>query len=405
MESLKKLYNIGFGPSSSHTMGPFNACVYFLNRLDNADHYLVTLYGSLALTGKGHLTDYIIYQAFKNRNIEIKFDVETKTIHPNTMDILAFDKDNNLLLEKRFFSVGGGKIIVKVERNKEQNQVYKFNSFDEIKTYCLNNNLSLPEFVKKFDDSDIEIYLQKAFEVMKNSINRGLNTQGFLPGKLKVERKAKYLIEKIDSDNIKLQKISAYAYAVSEENASGNIICTAPTCGASGVLPAILYYYYNDLKKDIKEIINALAVAGIIGNVIKTNASISGAKAGCQSEIGSACSMAAAAVSYLENMNIEQIEYAAEIAMEHHLGLTCDPVLGLVQIPCIERNAVAALRALEASFLSKHLFGSRKISFDLVVKTMYETGKDLAKKYKETSTGGLAKNYFNEHKENKNEKK
>ena len=240
---------------------------------------------------------------------------------------------------------------------------------------------------------------------MKNSINRGLNTQGFLPGKLKVERKAKYLIEKIDSDNIKLQKISAYAYAVSEENASGNIICTAPTCGASGVLPAILYYYYNDLKKDIKEIINALAVAGIIGNVIKTNASISGAKAGCQSEIGSACSMAAAAVSYLEKMNIEQIEYAAEIAMEHHLGLTCDPVLGLVQIPCIERNAVAALRALEASFLSKHLFGSRKISFDLVVKTMYETGKDLAKKYKETSTGGLAKNYFNEHKENKNEKK
>lgn len=393
MESLKKLYNIGFGPSSSHTMGPFNACQHFLGLCPDAANYKVILYGSLALTGKGHLTDYIIKQAFNNKDIQIIFDYDSKTQHPNTLDIISYNQEGRVVLEKRYSSVGGGKILIKGEKENKDFLVYPLKTFTEIKKYCLYNQLSLPQFVYYYEGEEMREYLYHVFDTMIKSVENGMDKDGVLPGKLQVQRKAKQLSLNIDKENQKQQKISAYAYAVSEENASGNMIVTAPTCGAAGVLPAVLYYYYKDKNVPVDKIVDSLACAGIIGNVIKTNACISGAKAGCQSEIGSACSMTAAAVAYLENLNIDQIEYAAEIAMEHHLGLTCDPVYGLVQIPCIERNAVAALRAVDAAMLAKYLFGSRKISFDVVVKTMYETGKDLGKKYKETATGGLAKHY------------
>lgn len=392
MESLTQLYRIGYGPSSSHTMGPYAASQYFLNLYPHATSYRVILYGSLALTGKGHLTDKTLKRAFRSKKLDIHFDFNTSCNHPNTMDFFAYHNEQEIGQE-RIYSVGGGKIKIKGKKSLENENIYPFSTFAEIKNYCQQKNLRLPEFVYQFESFQIKNDLKKVYQVMEKAIQRGLKKEGFLPGKLKVVRKAKHLYENIDKENEKQQRISAYAYAVSEENASGNLICTAPTCGAAGVLPAILYYYHHDKNYPLEKIIDALACAGVIGNLIKHNACISGAMAGCQSEIGSACSMAASAVAFLEGFHLEQIEYAAEIAMEHHLGLTCDPVLGLVQIPCIERNAVAALRAIDAAMLSKYLFGSRKISFDLVVQTMYETGKDLAKKYKETSIGGLAKNY------------
>ena len=275
--------------------------------------------------------------------------------------------------------------------------VYPFSSFKEIKEYCLNNNIDLAGFVYKFEDKNIKKYLNKVYITMKKSICNGLQKEGELPGNLHVVRKAKQLFNSPKSKRNmvenELRIVSSYAFAVSEENASGGLIVTAPTCGASGVLPAALFYLKEKMHLKKEKIIDALAVAGIIGNVIKENASISGAFAGCQSEIGSACSMSAGAVSYLNKQDIDVVEYAAEIALEHHLGLTCDPINGLVQIPCIERNAVASIRAIDAASLAKFLNKTRKVSFDTVIKTMYETGKDLNNNYKETSKGGLAKNY------------
>lgn len=398
MESLHQLYKVGHGPSSSHTMGPEAASKYVLKKHPNADKIIVTLYGSLALTGKGHLTDYIIFETLKEKNVEINFDYYSQTKHPNTMKFDVFNDKNEMIDTVIVYSIGGGSIEIEGNSNKKEfEKVYPFKNFTDIKNYCITNNLTLAEFVYKYDSKDIKDYLLEISKIMQNAISTGLSKTGELPGNLHVLRKAKQLFssktgrEKTNIEEIRT--VSSYAFAVSEENASGGLIVTAPTCGASGVLPAVLAYekFTKNLSDD--DIVDALAVAGIIGNVLKTNASISGAFAGCQSEIGSACSMAAAAVAYLNNLSIEEIEYAAEIALEHHLGLTCDPINGLVQIPCIERNAVAALRAIDAARLANFLHGTRKISFDMVVQTMLETGKDLHSKYRETSTGGLATNY------------
>ena len=359
----------------------------------------VTLYGSLALTGKGHLTDKIILETLKNIETEIKFNFDQIPAHPNTMEFDLFDVNGNIVDKLTFYSIGGGNIVLEGATKKINNKdIYPFKSFDEIKKYCLENNLSLYELVLKYEGESILNHLEKVYDVMENSVTNGLTKKGELPGGLHVLRKAAQLYNSIElqesSDISKVRLVSSYAFAVSEENASGGLIVTAPTCGACGVVPASLLYVKQNKGLTKQKAIEALAVAGIIGNVIKHNASISGAFAGCQSEIGSACSMAAAAIAYLNSNSIEEIEYAAEIALEHHLGLTCDPVSGLVQIPCIERNAVAAIRAIDSAKLAKFLNGTRKISFDTVVKTMYETGKDLNHAYKETSIGGLAKNYI-----------
>ena len=398
MESLRQLYKIGHGPSSSHTMGPESACRYVLENYKDVSKVVVTLYGSLALTGKGHLTDYIIYKTFAKIQCEVKFNYYDPCKHPNTMKLEIYSKNNELIDTLTVYSVGGGSIEIEGKEVKSiKKDVYPFTCFDEIKKYCHDNNMALADVVYKYEDENIKQYLDEVFEVMRNSVKEGLAIEGELPGGLNVLRKANQIYSSVtfnESDSFKqLKFVSGYAFAVSEQNASGGLIVTAPTCGASGVLPAVIFYLNRQCNVSKEKLIDALAVAGLVGNVIKRNASISGAFAGCQAEVGSACSMAAAAVAFIHGQNIEEIEYAAEIALEHHLGLTCDPINGLVQIPCIERNAVAALRAIDAANLAKILNGTRKISFDTVVKTMVETGKDLHENYRETSIGGLAKNY------------
>jgi L-serine dehydratase len=390
MESIRELYKVGKGPSSSHTMGPERVCREILKKYQG-DSFKVTLYGSLAFTGKGHLTDKIIKEILPNS--EVEFSYSQKVEHPNTMDVYIY-KNGALIGEERYYSIGGGSILRKGDPLGELKSVYPHQNFEEIKNYCLKNNLRLYEYVYKYEDKNIKDYLQVVWKTMKESIHLGLHTEGDLPGPLEVRRKAKSLLyNQSQKNSIELRLISAYAYAVSEVNASGGTVVTAPTCGAAGVLPAVLYYLKDIQKYQEIKIVDALATAGLIGNVVKLNASISGAEAGCQAEIGTACSMAASAYSELTNGKIDNIEYAAEIALEHHLGLTCDPVLGYVQIPCIERNAVAAHRAINASELSYLLMNTRKVSFDTVVETMKETGRDLNSNYRETGLGGLAKNF------------
>lgn len=393
MESIKELYKVGRGPSSSHTMGPEKACSYMKLKYDG-DHYKVALYGSLSHTGKGHLTDKIIQQVLVN--VDIIFSPVSIGEHPNTMDIEVY-KNNQLIKTERFYSVGGGSIVREGESKSTSKNVYPHKSFDEIKEYCKVEDITLSEYVYRFEDRNIKYYLGGIWDVMKSSIRRGLAKEGTLPGALEVKRKGKELFQKIKLLELKhvtgLKLAAAYAYAVSEENASGGLIVTAPTCGASGILPGVLQYLQDNHRFKDEEIIDGLATAGIIGNLVKHNASISGAEAGCQAEVGTACSMAAAACSALYKQNIDSIEYAAEMAIEHHLGLTCDPILGYVQIPCIERNAVGALRALNASELAAFLYGTRFISFDAVVETMMLTGRDLSPSYRETSEGGLAAYY------------
>jgi len=398
MQSLKELYKIGNGPSSSHTMGPKKATEMFRDRNKDATKFKVILYGSLALTGKGHLTDYIIQKALEGYELEIVFDTETEcNVHPNTFDILAF-KNEELIDTWRVYSTGGGTFRVEGQDSISVPNIYSHKNFDEIKIYCKENNLDLFDYVCDVEGKEEIIkYLNKVWIAMKESIEYGLNQTGTIPGRLKIARRAKEIYEmRLDSETDSIRQVrllSSYAHAVSETNASGGVIVTAPTCGASGVLPAVLYYMKERYNIDKEKIIKALAIAGLIGNIVKTNASISGAECGCQAEIGTACSMAAAASAYLLGLDIDRIENAAEVAMEHHLGLTCDPIYGYVQIPCIERNAVAAMRAVDAANLSLMLGQYRSISFDVVVETMYETGKDLSSHYKETSEGGLAKKY------------
>jgi len=390
MESLRELYKVGRGPSSSHTMGPERICKEVLKNYDG-DSYQVTLYGSLSFTGLGHLTDKIIKETLPNT--EVIFSKELKLEHPNTMDVVIY-KNNEIIGKERYYSTGGGSILRKGDEEKPKIHVYPHNNFQEIKDYCVTNGLTLYDYVYKFEDPDFKNYLREIWKVMKNTINQGLHQEGYLPGLLEVKRKAKSLLyDQKNKVSIELRLLSAYAYATSEVNASGGTVVTAPTCGASGVLPSLLYFLKDIRKYSDERIIDGLATAGIIGNIVKHNASISGAEAGCQAEVGTACAMAAAAYSELENGKLETIEYAAEIALEHHLGLTCDPISGYVQIPCIERNAVAAVRAMNAGELATLLLDTRLVSFDTVVEAMKETGKDLLESYKETSIGGLAKFY------------
>ena len=397
MKSLKELYKKGKGPSSSHTMGPEKACKIFKDRFPTAEKYKVILYGSLALTGKGHMTDKVIKETFAPKECEVVFDkVSSGFKHPNTMDIFALSKDK---IEGTFrvYSVGGGEIVIDGQAVFTPPEVYPHNNFSEIKDFCLQNNIRIWQYAEIFEGENIWDYLSDVWHTMTSCIEEGLKTGGVLEGGLNTQRKAKILYEQYilneKSEVMENRLVCAYAFAASEQNASGGTVVTAPTCGSCGVIPAVFKYLQEKNNIPEREILKALATAGIIGNLIKTNASISGAECGCQAEVGAACSMASAGIGELYNMTLDQIEYAAEIEIEHHLGLTCDPICGLVQIPCIERNAVAALRALNEISLASFLTNTRKISFDLVVKTMYETGKDLKTNYRETSEGGLAKLY------------
>ena len=396
MKTIKSVYKIGNGPSSSHTVGPFHAAQIFGSRYPDADSFRITLFGSLAFTGEGHGTGKAIKSALPGAAVIFNRD-QTDLPHPNTMLFEAFRGDH-LIGCNRIFSIGGGSIRIEGEESDEEIEVYPQHNFTEIIQVCKERSLNLAQFVNRMEDPSLRDTLRAAWEAMKDAIRRGLAAEGILPGGLGVARKAKLLYEKRcynESADVTMNRvIAAYAYAVSEENADENIVVTAPTCGSCGVLPAVMYYMHADRGFPEEEILDALAVAALIGNVIRTNASISGAECGCQAEIGSACSMTAAALAALYGLNIDQIEYAAEIAMEHNLGLTCDPVKGLVQIPCIERNAVAAMRAISAVNLSRFLYSTRKISFDEVVATMYRTGKDMDEKYRETSHGGLAQIYY-----------
>ncbi|MBR2442261.1 MAG: L-serine ammonia-lyase [Clostridia bacterium] len=394
MHSLRELYRIGKGPSSSHTIGPEHACRLFLNENPDADRFVVRLYGSLAKTGEGHGTDKVIQSVLPNASVE--FDEETNCPHPNTMDLIAY-MGGAKRAQMRVYSVGGGAIQIEGRKESEGANVYPHSTMSDIRAYCEEKNMRLCEYVFACEGEGLKSYLLEVWQTMQEAVKRGVSASGILPGGLGVERRAQVLYRGVVEDEgaefRENRLVCAYAFAVSEENAAGGTIVTAPTCGACGVLPAVLSYSKERKGYTDDQIVNALATAGLIGNLIKTNASISGAECGCQAEIGSACCMATAALAELRGLNLSQIEYAAEVAMEHHLGLTCDPICGLVQIPCIERNAVAAMRAINAASLAYFLSDSRKISFDLVVKTMYETGKDLRHAYRETAEGGLAKLY------------
>ena len=395
MKSIRSVYKIGNGPSSSHTVGPYRAAWMFGERFPQADAYRVTLYGSLAFTGEGHGTRKAILAALPGAQIAMD-RTRTDLPHPNTMLFTAM-KDGLELGSLYMLSVGGGTVRVEGESSDEDVEVYPQRFFSEIADACRREGSGLAEFVFRREDPSLREYLSKIWAAMQDAVRRGLRVEGVLPGGLGVARKARLLYKKRcynESADVTMNRvIAAYAYAVSEENADEHLVVTAPTCGSCGVLPAVLYYMQYDRGFPENEILDALAAAGMIGNVIRTNASISGAECGCQAEIGSACSMTAAALASLYGLNIDQIEYAAEIAMEHNLGLTCDPVNGLVQIPCIERNAVAAMRAISSVNLSRFLYETRKISFDDVVATMYRTGRDMDEKYRETSHGGLAQLY------------
>ena len=398
MRSLTELFKIGSGPSSSHTMGPENAARIFKAENEDADQFKALIYGSLAKTGKGHMTDKAIIRALSPVSAEVEFVPQPDFVlpHPNTMDLFAY-QDGQQTASMRVVSIGGGDIVIEGREEVRGPDVYPENSFAEISAFCKANQIRLSDYVELREGKQIWGFLQGIWEAMKRSIDEGLSVTGILEGGLNVERKAKYLYHQGTVDESPETRenriVSAYAFAVNEQNAAAGTVVTAPTCGACGVVPASLRYMQEKLQVPDEQILRALAVGGLIGNLVKHNASISGAQCGCQAEVGTACSMAAAALAELSGMEIDQIEYAAEVAMEHHLGLTCDPINGLVQIPCIERNAVGAMRAINALSLAKFLSGTRKISFDLVVQTMYETGLDMNSRYRETSEGGLAKFY------------
>ena len=399
MKSIREIYKIGKGPSSSHTMGPERAAKEFLQRYPQATSFQVTLYGSLSKTGVGHGTDRVLLDTLGRERTKVVFPNQTwEGMHPNTLDFSAFHQDIEIG-SLRVESIGGGDIRIPGETGQgPSEEVYVEHSFAEIAYFCKWRYIhTLSEYVELNEGSGIWDFLMEVWQVMKNSIDEGLSKTGVLPGGLNVQRKAKYLMEQSAGDDKpalkEFQMIAAYAYAVAEQNADNGTVVTAPTCGACGVLPAVLKYAQVTQGFTDQEICRGLATAGIIGNLTKTNASISGAECGCQAEIGTACSMAAAALAELYHQQLDQVEYAAEVAMEHHLGLTCDPICGLVQIPCIERNAVAAVRAMNACNLSYFLTGSRNISYDMVCRAMKETGINLDHRFRETSEGGLAKLY------------
>ena len=399
MKSIKELYRIGTGPSSSHTMGPRKAAEMFLTRHPEAASFKVTLYGSLAATGKGHMTDVAIIDTLEpTAPVDLIWQPKIfLPFHPNGMNFIALDADGNELENWTVYSVGGGALA---EDNKqasiESPEVYGMNSMTEILDWCEHTGKSYWDYVKECEDPDIWDYLREVWNTMKESVQRGLEQEGVLPGPLNLRRKASTYYIRATGYKASLQSrglVFAYALAVSEENASGGKIVTAPTCGSCGVMPAVLYHLAKSRDFSEMRILRALATAGLIGNIVKQNASISGAEVGCQGEVGVACAMASAAANQLFGGSPAQIEYAAEMGLEHHLGMTCDPVCGLVQIPCIERNAYAAARALDANLYSSFTDGIHRVSFDKVIQVMKQTGHDLPSLYKETSEGGLAKDY------------
>lgn len=394
MESLREIYRIGNGPSSSHTMGPKKGAELFLSENGEADRFVVTLYGSLAATGKGHMTDVAIKDVLeKKAPVEIIWKPkEFHPFHPNCMRFESFKGDTKLA-DRLIFSVGGGKIVGENDSIETKN-VYDMSTIADIQKWCIDNGTNYWEYVELCEGKEIWDYLEEVWGVMKEAIQRGLEAEGALPGGLGVRRKAAdyYIKAKSFIGSMKSRGLLySYALATSEENASGGIIVTAPTCGSCGVIPSVLYYLMTTRSFSNNRILRALATAGLFGNVVKTNASISGAEVGCQGEVGVACAMASAAACQLFGGTPSQIEYAAEMGLEHHLGLTCDPVCGLVQIPCIERNAYAAARAVDSNIFATFSDGTHSVSFDRVVEVMKQTGHDLPSLYKETSEGGLAK--------------
>ncbi len=396
MESVRRIFKRGRGPSSSHTMGPSRAAAIFEKRNVGADEFRVTLYGSLAATGLGHLTDQAIIEAFLPLPTEICWEPKTfLERHPNAMKFEALGGDKEVIDDWIVYSIGGGEITWDGYENNTD-QVYELSTMKDILEWCDKNGKHLWEYVNEREEPDLWDYLNECWKVMKKSVKDGIEEEGTLPGGLHIQRKASSYHIRASSFKGSLRRRSllfSYALAAAEQNAGGGIVVTAPTCGSCGVLPAVLYYLYKLHKIPEKKLIRGMATAGLIGNIVKTNGSISGAEVGCQGEIGTACSMAAGATMQIFGGTPAQVEYAAEMGLEHHLGLTCDPVAGLVQVPCIERNAFAASRALDANAFAMLSDGRHHVSFDRVVKTMLETGHDLPSLYKETSTGGLAKNY------------
>ncbi len=394
MESIRELYKIGHGPSSSHTMGPDNACNRFLNQYPNAYKYQVTLFGSLAATGKGHLTGVTVEKAFEGKQMELIWRADKYfSFHPNAMQIIAYNEQGEETANKLYYSIGGGTILEEGEDLSQKNLVYPLSTMNDILQWCEKNEHELWEYVEYCEGKEIWTFLEQVWEVMVDAIKKGCSTDGVLPGGLNIKRKAMAykLKSKTYSGPIKENaQLFAYAHAVSEENASGGLVVTAPTCGACGILPAVLYYHKKVYKCGKKDILRALATAGLIGNLIKTNASVSGAEVGCQGEVGTACAMASGAATQIHGGTIYQVENSAEMGLEHHLGLTCDPVLGLVQIPCIERNVLAAARAISHNTYAMMGNGKHRISLDDVTETMLHTGRLLDASLKETSKAGLA---------------
>lgn len=395
MKTIREIYRIGYGPSSSHTMGPRKAAEIFVGRTQEAASYIVTLYGSLAATGRGHMTDVAILDVLKNATIRWMPDVFLP-YHPNGMKFEALDTDGKVIDSWTVYSVGGGALEEEGKQGDELPEIYHLNTMTEILRYCEESGKSFWEYVEECEGKEIWEYLHDVWQVMCEAIERGIDAEGVLPGPLHLARKAASYYVKATGyrDNVRTRAlVFAYALAVSEENAAGGRIVTAPTCGSCGVLPSVLYHVGKSKNFSEPRILRALATAGLFGNVAKHNASISGAEVGCQGEVGVACAMAAAAATQLFGGTPSQIEYAAEMGLEHHLGMTCDPVCGLVQIPCIERNAYAAARALDTNVYASFSDGLHRVSFDKVVEVMKETGHDLPSLYKETAQGGLAKEY------------
>ncbi|MBP3303477.1 MAG: L-serine ammonia-lyase [Muribaculaceae bacterium] len=395
MESIKTIYKIGYGPSSSHTMGPLKAAQEFLKMSPGAESRRVTLYGSLAATGKGHMTDKAILEELtKHAPCEIVWKPDVfLPFHPNGMKFEALDRDGKPYVEETFYSIGGGDILKEGEKREDVKSVYTMHTIKDILRWCEKSGRSFWEYVDQCEGPDVWDYLHEVWAVMKDAVLRGIEAEGVLPGGLGVRRKAVSYYVHAAGYNSSLKSrglVYAYALAVSEENAAGGKIVTAPTCGSCGIVPAVLYHLHTSKDFSEKRILRALATAGLFGTVVKHNASVSGAEVGCQGEVGVACAMAAAAASQLFGGTPAQIEYSAEMGLEHHLGLTCDPVCGLVQIPCIERNAYAAARALDANLYSAFSDGKHSVSFDRIVEVMKQTGHDLPSLYKETSQGGLA---------------
>lgn len=400
MKSLRELYRIGKGPSSSHTMGPRFAAARVAADHPEAVTFRVTLYGSLAATGKGHMTDQAIIEAMEPRLIDVVWKAdETLPEHPNGMRFEALDASGRTTAAVNMYSVGGG--AVKIEGEPiDSPDVYDLDSMDDIIEWANRGGEPLHHYVEESEGKKIWDFLAEVLSAMRRAVKTGLATEGVLPGGLKLERKShSYHLKSRRQDPVfqRTGLLSSYALAVAEENAAGGIVVTAPTCGSCGVLPAVLTYLVDLLDLPDGDAIRALGTAGLVGNVIKRNASISGAEAGCQAEIGSACAMAAAAAADMMGGSVHQIEYAAEMGLEHHLGLTCDPVGGLVQIPCVERNAAAATRAVDCADLALLSDGRHRISFDEVVETMRQTGLDIKSSYRETSRGGLARIFSKHH--------